>query len=105
MTVAEQARVFLAMALCGAACGALYDALAALRFVLHAGPVLTGLLDLIYGPVCALGMIAVGLALQAEAFRLFAFAAVALGMTLYACTIGTSVRIVCRCVQRVVEKS
>ncbi|MGN0995639.1 MAG: spore cortex biosynthesis protein YabQ [Candidatus Ventricola sp.] len=87
MTVADQARVFLAMALCGVLLGAAYDALAPLR----KGP-LTVAADLLFGALCALGMIAVALRMEAEPLRLYAFAGVLAGGALYLATIGTIVR-------------
>ena len=94
MTVADQARVFLAMALCGALLGAVHDALAPLR-----RGVLTVAADALFGVLCALGMIAVGLRMEAEPLRLYAFAGVMTGGALYAVTIGTIVRKVSECVR------
>ena len=45
MTVTDQARAFLAMALCGALLGAVYDALGALR----RGRLLAAAADLLFG--------------------------------------------------------
>lgn len=87
MTVADQARVFLAMTLCGAALGALYDVLSPLR-----RGVLTGAADLLFGALCALGMVLAALIMEAEPFRLYAFAGALLGGALYAASIGTIVR-------------
>lgn len=87
MTAADQARVFLGMALCGALLGAVYDALAPLR-----RGIFTAAADALFGVLCALGMIAVGLRMEADPFRLYAFAGVAAGGALYAVTIGTIVR-------------
>ncbi len=86
MTPADQARLFLAMTLCGAMLGAAYDALSPLRR-LWALPA-----DVAFGVLCAAGMIAVGLAMQAEAFRWFAFCGVLAGGALYRASIGTIVR-------------
>ena len=49
MTVTDQARAFLAMALCGALLGAVYDALGALR----RGRLLTAAADLLFGVLAA----------------------------------------------------
>lgn len=105
MTVAEQARMFAAMALCGVLCGAGYDALAIARHALRLGVAGTGALDLLFGACCAGAMIAAGLLLQAEPFRLYAFVGMALGLALYALTIGTAVRVLIRGIRRFVKKS
>lgn len=92
MTVRQQAQIFVSMALYGAALGGAYDVLALARRLLHAGRAVRDCLDLMLGAACAAGMIAVGLALQAEVFRWYAFAGVLLGLVLYGCTVGTIVR-------------
>ena len=94
MTVADQARVFLAMVLCGVLLGAVYDALAPLR-----RGAFTVAADGLFGVLCALGMIAVGLRMEAEPLRLYAFAGAVAGGALYAVTIGTIVRKVSECVR------
>lgn len=94
MTVADQARVFLAMALCGVLLGAVYDALAPLR-----KGILTVAADLLFGALGALCMIAVALRMEAEPFRLYAFAGVLAGGALYLATIGTIVRKLLDCVR------
>ena len=50
---AEQARIFLAMALCGAAVACAYDGSLALRRALGLGRVLSGALDLAMGALSA----------------------------------------------------
>ena len=92
MSAAEQARVFLAMALCGALCAAAYDALRCLAKAAGGGAVLCGAADLLFGILCAAGMTATALAMRTDPFRWFEFAGVALGCALYALTIGTFVR-------------
>lgn len=96
MQTAEQARVFLAMLLTGAALGAAYDAIMLLRLWLGAGRVLTGALDLCFGALCAAGISAAALVMRAEAFRWYVFAGVLVGMGLYFVSAGTIVRFVCR---------
>lgn len=105
MTVAEQARVFAAMALCGALCGAEYDVLGLVRRALRLRAVGTGALDLLFGVCCALVMIAVGLQLQAEVFRLYAFFGLALGLALYAALPGRLLRLAGGQIRRHVKKS
>ena len=66
---AQQAQVFAAMMLCS-----------------------DGVLDLCFGPVWALGMIAAALCLQTEVFRLYVLLAAAAGMGLYFACPGLRVR-------------
>lgn len=49
MSPAEQARAFLAMALCGVLCGAAHDALAALRCMTGVGRRMTAAADVLLG--------------------------------------------------------
>lgn len=88
MTVIEQARAFLAMALCGALAGAVHDMLGVLR----RGRLLTAVADLLLGVLTALAVIAAALALCCEAFRLYTLLGVCAGFALYACSLGTIVR-------------
>lgn len=90
MTVQEQGRAFLMMALCGVLLGAAYDMLGLLR----RGRLLTAAADLAFGPLAALGVIGAALYLQCEAFRLYTLLGVAAGWTIYFCTIGTIVRLI-----------
>jgi len=100
MTVMEQARVFCAMAICGAAAGAAHDVL---RIILGGGP--AHVRDLALGVITAAGMILTALFLETDAFRLYAFAGVLLGIALYMATIGTIVRKVSQLVRKNVKKS
>ena len=88
MTVMDQARAFLAMALCGALLGAVYDALGALR----RGRLLTAAADLLFGALAAAAVIAAALALRCGAYRLYTLLGVGTGFALYQCSIGTTVR-------------
>ena len=88
MTVTDQARAFLAMALCGALLGAVYDALGALR----RGRLLTAAADLLFGVLAAAAVIAAALALRCDAYRLYTLLGVGTGFALYQCSIGTTVR-------------
>lgn len=88
MTPQEQAHVFAAMLCCGACLGMIYDLLGPLRRI-------TGLCagaDLLFGTVCAAGIVAVALNMQCEAFRLYVFVGVGLGLALYGLTIGAMIR-------------
>lgn len=89
MTAAEQAEVFAAMFLCGAALGVTYDLLGAAR----RGNVSTAAADLFFGVLCALAITGTALALRRDAFRLYVFGGTALGFSVYMLTLGTVVRI------------
>lgn len=97
--------MFLAMAVCGAALGGAYDCCMLLRRGLGMGAVMTGVLDLGFGALCAAGMIATALVMRTDPFRWYEFAGVAAGMTLYAISLGTIVRFVYKTVRKVVKKS
>lgn len=88
MTVTDQARAFLAMALCGALLSAVYDALGALR----RGRLLTAAADLLFGVLAAAAVIAAALVLRRDAYRLYTLLGVGAGFALYQCSIGTTVR-------------
>ena len=88
MTVGEQARAFLAMALCGALLGAVHDVLGVLRH----GRLLTAAADLLFGLLAAAGVIAAALTLRCDAFRLYTLVGVGAGFALYQGSIGTIVR-------------
>ncbi len=88
MTVAEQARAFLAMALCGALLGAVYDVLGVLR----CGKLLTAAADLLFGVLTAGAVIAAALALRCDAYRLYTLLGVSTGFALYQYSLGTGVR-------------
>ena len=105
MSAAEQARVFLAMALCGALCACVYDALRLALRAAGGGLALAGVADLLLGAICAAGMTATGLVMMCDPFRWFEFAGMALGMGLYALTIGTFVRHTYKIVKRIGKKS
>lgn len=92
MSPAEQARTLLAMALCGAALGVVYDALRLLGRVLPGGRITEGALDLCFGVVCAAGIAAAALRLQVEAFRWYTLLGALLGMALYRASLGAALR-------------
>lgn len=89
MTVADQARAFAAMALCGAGTGLLHDLLAALgkRTLLAAG------LDLLLGVICAAGVICTGLVLRCDPLGLYTPLGIGAGWIIYAASLGTIVRV------------
>ena len=89
---AQQARVFLAMALCGAAVACACDGARALRRLLGLGDVLSGALDLAMGALAAAAMTATALYLRIEPLRLYAFAGVAAGFALYRVSLGALIR-------------
>ena len=92
MTVAEQASAFAAMMLCGAGVGAAHDLLAVCR----KNTAWTALADLTLGMIAAMGVIAAGLALRCDPFRLYAILGVAVGWGIYRFTLGTIIRILIR---------
>ena len=89
---AEQARIFLAMALCGAAVACVYDGSLVLRRALELGHVLSGALDLAMGALSAAAMALTALRLRIDPLRLYAFAGVAAGFALYRASVGALVR-------------
>jgi len=89
MMVADQARVFAAMVLCGAGAGILHDLLAVFR----RNAFFTAAADLMLGIACALSVIGAGLMLRCDPFRLYTILGVGIGWTLYASSLGTIVRI------------
>lgn len=105
VTVGEQACVFAAMLVCGAALGALYDGLALVRRMLRAGAVMTGMLDVSYGLCCGAGVVYLALCLRTEAFRLYVLLGAALGIGLYMSVIGMPVRILDAHIRKCVKKS
>lgn len=92
MTVADQARAFAAMMLCGAGCGAVYDLLSVLR----RNAFCTAAADLLLGLFLAAAVIGAGLVLGCDPFRLYMLLGVCLGYAVYMLTLGTIVRILAR---------
>lgn len=89
MTVAEQARAFAAMLLCGACTGAAHDALAVFRKNRFgaAGA------DLLLGLFLAAAVIGAGMLLGCDPFRLYTLLGVCLGFAIYMLSLGTIVRV------------
>ena len=101
MTVWEQARIFAAMALCGASVGVAHDVLSMMR----RGRALTACADILLGVLMAAGVIGTALVLQCDAFRLYVFLGVAAGWLLYAASLGTIVRILTERVGKLSKKA
>ena len=91
---AQQARVFLAMALCGAGIACAFDGSLALRRLLGMGGVLSGALDLLIGALAAAAMTLTALCLRVDPLRAYAFAGVAAGFSLYRFSLGALARAV-----------
>ncbi len=87
----RQAQEFAAMAMTGALLGAAYDALGLLR----RGRWSAAASDALFGLCCAAGVIAAGLALQCEVFRLYVLLGAALGFAAYQLTLGKGIRLLC----------
>ena len=85
---AQQARVFLAMALCGAGIACAFDGSLALRRLLGLCGVLAGALDLLMGALAAAAMTFTALCLRVDPLRAYAFAGVAAGFALYRFSLG-----------------
>ena len=83
---AEQAHVFLMMALCGAGLGAAYDTLGPMRRLSCV------LADLLFGVIFAAGVILTALHLRAQVFRWYTLLGAAAGMSVYMGTFGAIVR-------------
>ena len=92
MIAKKQAVEFAAMALCGVLSAAVYDGLLLLRHALHAGVLLGGAMDLLYGIVPAALMTLAALEMRTDPFRLYMFAAAASGMLLWFGTVGRAGR-------------
>ena len=105
MTPQEQLRVFLAMMICGAALGAAYDALWLLRITLFRGKAALAAADLLFGLLCAAGVIAAALCLEVDAFRLYALSGAAAGMALYRASAGTALRLCVRSIEKTIKKA
>ena len=85
---AQQMQIFLAMVLCGTALGAVYDALEWIRKCVlkrHKPGIFDGLL---FGVLCAGGIVFTALALRIDAFRWYTLLGAGAGMGLYAVTVG-----------------
>jgi len=91
----------MAMALCGVSTGLLYDLLAVFR----KNPFFTAAADLLLGLICACGVIAAGLALHCDPFRLYSLLGVGIGWMLYAVTVGIGVRALLDCFVRLSKKA
>ena len=88
MTVADQARAFAAMMLCGACAGAAYDFLALLR----RNAFCAAAADLLLGLFLAAAVIGTGLQLGCDPFRLYTLLGICLGFAMYMLSFGTIIR-------------
>ena len=100
MNAGDQARIFLAMLLCGVCGGALHDLLALIRRSTAAAAAA----DVLLGILLAAGMIAMGIRLGCDPFRLYAFAGICLGWVAYVVTLGTIVRILIKSFMKLSKK-
>ena len=84
----EQARAFLMMALCGAACAGVYDLALLLVRLARGGPLWAGVMDIAFGVLLAAGMTLTALRLRMDPFRLYAFIGAGLGALIWLATVG-----------------
>lgn len=89
---AEQARVLLAMVLCGALLAMAYDALCALRHALGTGRAMREATDTLYGMAAAAAITAAGLLLRTDVLRWYTLGGALLGVALYRCGPGALLR-------------
>ena len=80
---ARQGGVFLAMLYGGLAVGIVYDLTRGVRRLLHAGPVLTGVLDLLFGALSCLPAALLVAAFSREGLRAYMLLGMACGLLLY----------------------
>ena len=92
MTPREEMRVLLAMILCGAALGVVYDGLWMLRKAFFPGRAALAIADLLYGPICAVGVVAAAFLLRVDAFRVYILGGVLFGMALQRMSAGAFLR-------------
>lgn len=104
MPPAEQARVFLAMALSGAGLGGVYDGLCLAHRTLLRGRMARGIMDLLFGILCAAGVIATALYLRTDAFRWYTLLGTLAGMGMYRSSAGVLLRRLGACARRQREK-
>ena len=88
----EQMRVLLAMMLCGALLAATYDVLWLLRMAFFSGKAAQAVSDLLFGVICAAGVITAALLLRVDALRLYVLYGVLCGMGLYRLSAGSLLR-------------
>ena len=105
MIVEDQTRMMSVMLLCGAGLGAAYDFLHAVQFVFLKGNAVQAVLDIFFCILCAFVMIAAGLFLREDPFRLYVFTAVSAGFAVYMVTLGRIVRFCINPIYRIVKKS
>lgn len=95
MIAARQAQAFLAMLLCGAGCALAHDAARLAGWLLGGRKGFSALMDLLLGPLLAVGMTLAGLSLGLDPMRLYLFAGVGLGVVGWYATGGLAARQFC----------
>lgn len=88
----RQAQVFAVMLVCGLVLGAAYNALEIARRLCLGKKAACAFLDLCFGPLCALVLIAAALYLRTEVLRWYVLLAAAVGAGLYAVCPGRLLR-------------
>lgn len=97
---ARQSGVFLAMLYAGLAAGILYDILRGSRRLLRAGPVLTGVLDVLFGLLSLLPAALLVGSLSHEGLRPYMLMGMASGLLLYLAGISRAVQALLRLLGR-----
>jgi hypothetical protein len=92
MIAAQQARAFLVMGLCGAACALAHDGVRFVGWLLGGRGSFAALMDLFLGVVLAAGMTNAGLYLRMSPMRLYLFAGVGMGVAFWYATGGRAAR-------------
>lgn len=95
MIAARQAQAFLAMLLCGAGCALAHDAARLAGWLLGGRKGFSTLMDLLLGPLLAVGMTLAGLSLGLDPMRLYLFAGVGVGVVGWYATGGLAARQFC----------
>ena len=95
MIAARQAQAFLVMLLCGAVCALAHDAVRLAGWLLGGRKGFSALMDLMLGPLLAVGMTLAGLSLGLDPMRLYLFAGVCLGVLGWYATGGLAARKFC----------
>ena len=100
----EQARVLLAMLLCGAVLGAACDGLNLLHRICFRDALSRLAVDLSVGPLCAAGMIKAALFMHTEVMRWYTLLGMLGGLYLYRVSLGALVRCIFASAGRFCEK-
>ena len=103
MTPQAELRVLLAMILCGAMLGMVCDGLWMLRQAFFPGRAARVIMDLLCGPVCAVGVIAAAFLLRVDALRLYILCGMLCGMLLERISAGAFLRMMMRMVKKIAK--